>query len=190
VHRSEIKINGVYGRYTGLNRMRTVRAIVPGVNGTTDVLYTLEGGKSWEKEYKTCLLATFQGWAEYLDRVEDNSHWQFLADCREVVRRFGNSAIEDDFQINRAALRAQIGGGLPNAYEADVYVDDRIVIAVSATCGSMCVVRKAVDDPNEPHLALENPVIYVDRAGKPYRFHGEHNVLIPHVAELLNGRSD
>lgn len=71
-----------------------------------------------------------------------------------------------------------------------VYEDDFIRIDASQTGLAIEVTRKAVDDPDRPHLSVENPVTMVSSATQTappeiIRHHGENIYIAPHMMYLI-----
>lgn len=92
---------------------------------------------------------------------------KFIADCWDIVRAIGR----DD---RKAALRAQVGWGL-RADGALCYRDDLIEIIAEAVPSKRILVTKR---------ATNNPVLCTDKAGHPFRWHGETTHIAAHVRAL------
>jgi len=183
MRQSDIRVNHIYGRVspkTGKTMpQRTIRAIYPAYDGRTMVLYTLQGENSWDKVYRGCYLFSFARWAQWQVRVEENERWKFLDDCRAICTQHGVSYTDAELKGRVQAMQ------MKHPQRAVVYEDEFITIVTSTYDGEMRVVRKRMDIPGEPHLNCENPIIHVDKIGKPYRYHGEYTALLEHVATLL-----
>ena len=94
---------------------------------------------------------------------------RFIADCWDIVRGLGR----DD---PKAAARAQMGWGLRSA-GALVYRDGLIEIVAEAVPSKRILVMKR---------ATNNPILCTDKAGLPFRWHGETSGVAAHVRVLAS----
>lgn len=189
--RDDIQVGGVYGAWNKAQTkplpMRLVVAFWTDERGSW-VTYTPyprvwvhvndRGVHKSTLVYKTISLRAFARWAQYCDKVEDNDRLRFIDNCRVVVDRLGQDAMQPGDRVpHRVPSMAQMSGPLTDARKARFYEDDDIAISVSTCDGTMLIRRKENN----------NPVVYLDPNGVSYRSHGEQRHLFDHVDLLLMG---
>lgn len=71
-----------------------------------------------------------------------------------------------------------------------LYEDEFILINSDLPYATIEITRKGIDDPERPHLRVDNPVTAVEKTDgtktpEIIRHHGEHTILVSHMLYLI-----